>query len=177
MKNLFSVIILFTLFSFAAFAQKTTPTLPPAVEKETDVVKISTALIQIDVTVTDKKGNPVTDLKPEELEIFENGEKQDITNFSYISLTPQNLPVGEAMKLKNKSSVPLPPVKLRPEQARRTYALLVDDLGLSFASSYWVKSSLKKFVNEQMQEGDLVAILRVSGESALCRLSLRINGS
>jgi uncharacterized protein YxeA len=50
-----------------------------------DVVKISTNLIQIDVTVTDGKGKPIADLKPEEIEIYENGEKQKITNFSFIS--------------------------------------------------------------------------------------------
>ncbi|HRH45676.1 MAG TPA: VWA domain-containing protein, partial [Pyrinomonadaceae bacterium] len=44
---------------------------------------------------------------------------------------------------------------------RRTYAILVDDLGLSFSSIFWVKDALKKFIKEQMEEGDLVAILRV----------------
>ena len=37
---------------------------------------------------------------------------------------------------------------------------MVDDLGLDFANTLWVKEALIKFVNEQMQEGDLVAILR-----------------
>ena len=37
---------------------------------------------------------------------------------------------------------------------------MVDDLTLSFESTYYVRRALKKFVDEQMQDGDLVAIIR-----------------
>ena len=37
---------------------------------------------------------------------------------------------------------------------------MVDDLSLSFQSAYQVRRALKKFVDEQMQDGDLVAIIR-----------------
>ena len=53
---------------------------------EDDVVRITTNLVQVDVTVTDKKGQPVTDLRPEEVEIQEDDRPQQITNFSYVSL-------------------------------------------------------------------------------------------
>jgi hypothetical protein len=59
-------------------------------------------------------------------------------------------------------SAPVPPARLRPEQVRRTIALVVDDLGLSFESVTRVRSSLKKFVDEQMRSGDLVAVIRTS---------------
>jgi VWFA-related protein len=36
--------------------------------------------------------------------------------------------------------------------------LVVDDLSLSFQSMYYVRRSLKKFVDEQMQPGDLIAL-------------------
>src|SRR5207302_7509071 len=45
-------------------------------------------------------------------------------------------------------------------QVRRTIAVVVDDLGLSFESAYYVRRALKKFVDEQIQTGDLVAIIR-----------------
>jgi VWFA-related protein len=52
------------------------------------------------------------------------------------------------------------PTTLRRDQVRRTVALVVDDLGLSFGSVDSVRSALKKFVDEQMQPGDVVAIIR-----------------
>src|SRR5688572_30290929 len=47
-----------------------------------DVVRITTNLVQVDAVITDKNGKLVTDLKPEEVEIYENGREQKITNFS-----------------------------------------------------------------------------------------------
>ncbi|HEX8423473.1 MAG TPA: VWA domain-containing protein, partial [Pyrinomonadaceae bacterium] len=64
-----------------------------------------------------------------------------------------------------KESSDAPPVassRLRYQQVRRTIALVVDDLGLSFASTNWTKVALRKFVDEQLQPGDLVAIIRTS---------------
>src|SRR5215213_10909897 len=57
-----------------------------------EVVRITTNLVQVDAVVTDKNGKLVTDLKPEEVEIFEDGRPQKVTNFSFVSTaedTPQ----------------------------------------------------------------------------------------
>jgi VWFA-related protein len=132
-----------------------------------DVVKISVTLVQVDAIVTDKNGKQVTDLKPEDFEILEDGKPQPITNFSYISVnsTPPAILAPVASAGGNpKAKVLIPPASthLRPEQVRRTMALMVDDLGASFASVDSVRAALKKFVDQQMQPGDLVAIIRTS---------------
>lgn len=141
--------------------------------KEEDVVRISVTLVQVDAVVTDKQGKPVTDLKSSDFEIYEDGRKQHITNFSFVSTQPESVPVPAAAAAKPdpKSKAPLPlgpPVRLRPDQVRRTIALVVDDLGLSFESTGSVRDALKKFVDQQMQPGDLVAIIRTgAGMGAL----------
>jgi VWFA-related protein len=154
-KYLYSFGLIF-LFTFAAFAQKPTPT------PDDDVVKISTNLIQIDVTVTDKSGKIVTDLKPDEFEVYENGKKQDITNFLFINAESKTKTVESVKKSKgkeDKTAIPVPPIQLKPEQVKRTVAIIVDDLGLSFESMARVRTSLKRFVDEQMLPDDLVAII------------------
>ena len=83
---------LVTQVATASLAQQptitpTSPSVPqqrPQKPEPEDVVRITTNLVQVDAVVTDKSGKPVTDLKPEEIEIFEDGRKQKITNFSYI---------------------------------------------------------------------------------------------
>jgi len=158
MKRFWPVFALILFSAGTIFSQGIKPTSKPTPPDDGDVVKITTALIQVDVTVTDRKGNIVTDLKPEEIEIFENGEKQDVTHFSFISNVRA---VTETIKKKvEKDTVIVPPSAVRPEQIRRTIALVVDDLTLSFVSTYYVRRALKKFVDEQMQDGDLVAIIR-----------------
>jgi VWFA-related protein len=167
MKKILSV----SLFFIAGFlfqtvsAQTPQPNATPPFEDDGEVVKISTNLIQIDVVVTDKNGRQITDLRPEDFEIYENGKRQEITNFSYISglNNEQNSRPQPVRNSTGGSSVPPPPAKLRPEQVRRTYALVVDDLGISFENIPAVKASLKKFINEDMQEGDLVAVVRTGG--------------
>ena len=136
---------------------------------EDDVVRITTNLVQVDAVVVDKKGKQVTDLTADEFEIFEDKRERKITNFSYVLNETAPPPAetnvaGAARKSGDKTSVPppAPPRRLRPEQVRRTMALVVDDLGLSFESTSFVREALKRFVNEQMQPNDLVAIIRTS---------------
>src|SRR5437870_7553215 len=138
-------------------------TSPAQKPEEVDVVRITTNLVQVDAVVTDKNGKVVTDLKPEEVQIFEDGRQQKITHFSYYVAESPSAEKPTKPVTVDKNAPPVPPNRLRPEDIRRTIALVVDDLGLSFESTYYVRRALKKFVDEQMQPGDLVAIIRTSG--------------
>ena len=126
-----------------------------------DVVRITTNLVQVDPVITDSKGKPVTDLRPDEIQILEDGKPQPITNFSYNALDAPVVTKSTPPPAKN--GAPAPPVRVRPDQVRRTIALVVDDLGLSFESAYYVRQALKKFLDQQMQPNDLVAIIRTGG--------------
>src|SRR5215475_7360790 len=64
----------------------------PKTVDEQDVVKITTNLVQIDAVVTDKSGKRVVDLRPDEVEIYEDTQVRAITNFSYINLNSTNPP-------------------------------------------------------------------------------------
>ena len=168
MKLFGSIALVCLLCVFHAAAQ--TPTPPDKNVDDGDIVKISTTLIQVDVNVLDKKGNQVTGLKPEDFEIRENGKIQKITNFSYVAVSTESKVEAEKAKRTDDkvNRIPPAPFRLRPEQVRRTIVLLVDDLGLSFSSMFWVREALKKFVDEQMEPNDLVAIMRTgSGVGAL----------
>jgi VWFA-related protein len=140
------------------------PAQPPQRLESDEVVRITTNLVQVDAVVTDKNGKVVTDLKPEEIKIYEDGRQQKITNFSYNLTEASETPARPAKPATVDRNAPLvPPTRLKPEDIRRTIAIVVDDLGLSFESTYYVRRALKKFVDEQMQTGDLVAIIRTSG--------------
>ena len=144
------------------------PQNPPVADDDEDVVRITTNLVQVDAVVVDKKGKQVTDLTADEFEIFEDKRPQKLTNFSYVlnETAPRTAEAANAPSRKpaDKASVPppAPPRRLRPEEVRRTMALVVDDLGLSFESMAFVREALRRYVNEQMQPNDLVAIIRTS---------------
>ena len=162
LSALLLAICLVTASSAQQPARLPTTNPPPTPRREDeDVVRITTELVQVDAVVTDGSGRPVADLKPEEVQIYEDGRPRKITNFSYIAAS-----AGESARPTKPAPAGVggvPPTMLRPEEVRRTVALVVDDLGLSAQSIYFVRRALRKFVDEQMRPGDLVAIIRASG--------------
>jgi len=46
------------------------------------VLHVSTRLVDVAAVVLDKRGNPVTDLKKEDFEVFEDGKRQRIRLFA-----------------------------------------------------------------------------------------------
>ena len=166
MKRL-SPLVLITLTA-SIFAQQVGPPPTPPQQKpeDLDVVKITTNLVQVDAVVSDKNGKVVTDLKPEEVQIFEDGKLQKITNFLYSSSPSASDRPSESVTT-TKSTTPgapiTPPKTLTRNDVRRSITLVVDDLGMSFESIAYVRRALRKFVDEQMQPGDLVSIVRTSG--------------
>ena len=120
------------------------------------VLHIDVNLVQIDAVVYDRKGHPVTDLKPEEFEILEDGKTEPITAFSYVRLNAGPIrPTADKRLL-------TPTERLTPQDVKRTLVLVADDLNLSFESTAQLHIALKKYVDTQMGPHDLVSIARTS---------------
>jgi VWFA-related protein len=142
--------------------QASAPSSMPEQFQEPDVVRISVRLVQVDGTVTDKNGHQVSDLNKDDFDLFVDGQRQKITNFAYIpaQVVAKPSPSSKQEKDRGVAQPVAPPVRLRQEQVRRTIALVVANV--SYESLSGVKKALKRFVDEQMQPGDLVSIIRIS---------------
>ena len=141
--------VLLCLFALSAGQTKT----------DDDVVRITTNLVQVDVVVT-KNGKPVKDLKAEDFEIFEDGKRQEITSFAFVSnIGGSSTPAGTSSK---DSTAPAPAPGTPVEVSRRMIALVIDDLGLSAQSTADVRRQVRKFIDEKLDPTDLVAIIRTS---------------
>jgi VWFA-related protein len=141
------------------------PTRAPE-DTDEDVVRITTNLVQVDAVVTDRDGRQVTNLGPEDFEILENGKPRQVTNFSYVKVAqPVTAPADEPARKRERKAMagpPVPPARLNPEQVRRTFALVVDDLTMSAESIHFARQAIRKYVDEQIEQGDLVTIIRTS---------------
>ena len=127
------------------------------------IMRITVTLIQVDAVVTDAKGRRVPNLEARDFEIFQNGRPQKISHFVYVPAPPPRLgtkPPGPAAPIG-------PPPPLSPGQVRRTVALVVDDNNLSFENLVRAREGVRKYVERDMQPGDLVAVVRTGGGVAI----------
>ena len=124
-------------------------------------LRISVELVQIDATVTDEKGRHVTDLDAADFEVLQDSRPQRIAAFQYV-------PAGAAPRLFDGKAAAATALETAPstpptrDAIRRTIAIVVDDLNLSFESISRVRAALRRFIDQQMGPGDLVAILRTA---------------
>lgn len=149
----------------------------PQQAPDTPIIRMNVELVQVDVVVHDGKGRPVTNLTAEDFEVKQDGKVQKITNFSYVAEPSQAIPAPSVKR--EKGAVAAPSVKakeLSADEVHRTMALVVDDLGLAYESVLRAKESMLKFVDEQMQPGDLVAVLRTGQIAARCSGLRQISG-
>jgi VWFA-related protein len=124
-------------------------------------LRITVNLIQVDAVVTDGHGRHVPDLQKEDFEILQDGKPRQVEYLSYLTTSTAPAPAPPART--PHPAVGSFPGAARAVDTRRAIALVVDDLNLSFTSVHSVREALRKFVDEQMQPGDLVAILRTGG--------------
>jgi VWFA-related protein len=62
-------------------AQQAAPAAPPS---QAPTVRTTVDEVVLDLIVRDKKGKPITDLKPDEITVLENGAKQNLTSFRLV---------------------------------------------------------------------------------------------
>jgi VWFA-related protein len=172
-KTLGSLFLIFCL-PLLMLAQTASPT-PPADSQKTDddeVIRVNSQLVLVDALVLDQNGKQVTDLKAEDFEVLQDGKPQKITNFGYYANGQNQIAAQTQPKNKNdKTALPLPPVSVRSNQGR-VITFVIDDgnclstpLGLETA-----RDAMKKFLSEQMQPDDKVAIYRTRGGSSLLQM-------
>ncbi len=64
---------------------KTSPKPTPPPEEVEEVVRVDTQLVDVPFLVTDKNGKPILNLKPNNFVVYEDGKRQDATEFAATS--------------------------------------------------------------------------------------------
>lgn len=167
MKKILTFILSAT-FTFGAVLGQT-PQNPPSPQKSPDdVIRITSELVQTDVVVTDKNDQIVPDLKLEDFEISDNGRKQDLQFVEFVTIETPKRPEGVTNIAKVAPGIDTSITRdLSARDVRRVMAFVVDDVTIPFEDMSRVRQVLSDFVDNKMQEGDLVAIVRTVGGKGL----------
>src|SRR6266850_1445907 len=81
MSVFLNLLVTSAIFLTALPAQSQDKKAPQKNAEPEDVIKVSSALVNFDVMVKDKKGKAITDLKAEDFVLSENGVRQNIEFF------------------------------------------------------------------------------------------------
>jgi VWFA-related protein len=112
--------------------------------------------VRVDATVTDKKGQPVYDLKQSDFEVVEDGKPQTIDSFRLIRVDGNPKP-NEA-----------PPRAIRnpddeeAEAARddvRVFVIFLDDYHVRATNAMRMRDILTRFITTQLRPLDMVAVM------------------
>lgn len=133
-----------------SFAQ-TAGTKPVEVPKLTESIDVR--VINVDVVVTDRKGNVIPGLKKEDFEVYENGVPKPISNFYAIE---GGRPIdAEPDTLTRQTAAPQPVRKDEvPDNLKRRIIIYIDNLSMAPFNRNRVFASMKEFVKSTMRPGD-----------------------
>ncbi|HXG91281.1 MAG TPA: VWA domain-containing protein [Blastocatellia bacterium] len=158
MKMVSIIGLLILILSTSALSQN-----KPQLPGQDQPIRISTELVQLDVVVTDKNGHVVRGLTKDDFEIYERGKKQLISFFEFVdAVNGQRLShTKNSIAGQSSSQGPL------AADIHRIFAFVIDDLETRYSDMVYVRQMLTNFIENQMQPGDLVAIVRTLGGKGL----------
>lgn len=130
-------------------------------KNEEEVLKINTDLIQTGVSVFNKKGEFVDNLRQEDFELLVAGKPVPISFFERNTVPSKNVETPKQNPTKSEISNEW---ILKSPKKGRNIIFVVDDLHLSFESTNRTKKLILKYIEREMLPNDIVAIVSPSGK-------------
>jgi VWFA-related protein len=113
--------------------------------------------VRVDVIVTDKKGEPVLDLKPEDFTVAEDGKPQTIEAFDVVKIDGVATEIASGPPRAIKNDFDEEREASRPDV--RLFVILLDDYHVRRGNDLSVRKPLIEFIEKQLAPADMVAIM------------------
>jgi VWFA-related protein len=118
-----------------------------------DEVQLRGEEVLLDLVAVDGKGRPVLDLKPEEVEVYEDGQRQTVTSFGIVRVgpAPKDAPA--------RREEVLPPTLARsPFRHFNLILIVVDRTSVRQTNLLQTYKAAERFIKERLSPNDLVAV-------------------
>lgn len=132
-------------------------------------LKVTSRLVDVGVVAFDKKGHPVTDLKADELEVYDNGHKQEIRSFAPaagVTSAPQQNTAAPPAAQETFSNRVTEPATGAPAPAQDSSVgaaiLLIDENHIAWADMSYARGEILKFL-AKLAPGERVGLYSMNG--------------
>jgi VWFA-related protein len=117
--------------------------------------------IEIELRVVDAEGQAINDLTVSDVEVLENGRRQDLIAFSRVSV-----PATQSSVRAPAGNDPSPDVGSNRLAAwSRIYLLILDDLHVDHRNTLQVQRAARRFIEQHVQPGDQVSVVFTGSRS------------
>jgi VWFA-related protein len=187
MRNIIAIILIVLLAVCAqgnlGFAQQSSGTPAPQAQqpapgapKGAYKFEVTTQLVVVNLSVRDKNGEAIEGLKTSDFSVTEDGKPQHIKVFEYQRLEDAALPPS-SLKARDSETAQATPAAVKPAAAtriapakagevkyrdRRLLVLFFDQAGMPVADQIRAQQAALKFLNTQITQADLVAVMTYS---------------
>jgi VWFA-related protein len=141
---------------------------PPATDQQ-PVFRTGINFVRVDVIITDKNGNQISDLKDSDFEITEDGKPQKIETFKLVKLDGGRVDAARELPKQIRSDYDEESEAARDDV--RLFAIFFDDYHVRRGASMSVRNPITKFVDTQIGPTDMVGIMYPLEQTASVRFT------
>ncbi|WP_162601689.1 VWA domain-containing protein [Occallatibacter savannae] len=109
-------------------------------------LRVNTRLVDVNVVALDKKGHPITDLRPQDFEVYDNGVTQDVRSFMQTTAeaVPKQAAASSTPFKAEFSNHAAPDLQARTQES--SVVLLIDPSNLSFGDFTDARQQMLRFL-------------------------------
>ena len=137
-------------------------------QQNDQTLKLKSELVQFDILVTDKDGQPVKGLKKEDFVLSDGGKAQEVSFFSFVDVANESAPAEPANRPDSGARVlaPAPAASPIDTSSGRTIFIILDAYFIGKSSYPALNKALERLINEDLLPGDQVALISTNGALA-----------
>lgn len=138
--------------------QATSPspqTARPQAPDQQPVFRTGINTVRVDVIVSDKQGNPVSDLKLEDFDIEEDGKVQKPETFRLVRIDTTTQPAYTSRTIRTRNDEET----AAQDENSRIFMFFLDDYHVMKESSMFMRKPVTDFITNQLAPNDLVGVM------------------
>jgi VWFA-related protein len=134
---------------------------PAAQQTQPPTFTVAVESVEVDARVVDANGDPISDLRKADFQLFEDGVEHDVATFSIVNLPLPAVATG-GTNIDRAVEIDQPDVStnIREEAgAGRIYLILLDDRFIAGTRTPVVRRLMREFIERHIAPNDLVAVM------------------